>query len=817
MFNGNAFLFDVYEDVGDERKVYGTVNSLSGMIPDVFFDLDVGFAANAISAAGDSNSVFMSGGIVGHFLMDRIDGVRKVVQGRSDAIVLLSGGISYGNGTTLVVGGGIEDIDASQGVLYYLSSGQWFARYGNGSVSPFLSGVSGDARLSCIGNSGDETYFSLSGLHRVVYSKKPDVQLEQMSFGNLAGRTAVDASPTPDGDYAVVSRKDGGNDCVQVFNPWSGGVSGEIPFASEGSPVDVVRAFPVGESELLVQDSRRSLFRSDLEGNSREVISSDLFLLDPALGAFKEGGNYFVFLSERDGFGFLGLGTSRTDVVDFGLIQSSERIPFTDIKTFRGYPIAASEKGIYGIRTDGDPIVYRKSLSTDPVITGVFPYSFSTGDQVLVGYGDRTVLSSDDCCNFGKMFEVGDEIRSVYPRNKREYYAGTKSGMYRTHYMYDFVNNTHNLTMSEIKDIVDDGYSGMVGVSEAAVSVHIADDHGPGTEISAIDSEAVDSRMSNVDFSQWQTIMQENGETVVANDVVYRMEFGDQTNGDIQVSCQNFISSWQRMDFSYIMKQWKSGMVELMLYIPTTHTYYIGNLSGCPQYEVGDGYRPNISALLDPDRSYGWSVPETETEFTVTVDGSVYRMQKVVGTEVYGNSLPLGIFAGSRSGQQLSAPMYNSMILPSIVTGIPQVSADEMNEFRFKCFGTDAQAVQITYIDNSLAYNGETFSVRFNPQGASGSMSDQIMEVDVDEVGVRKLRKCGFYWPGSQEKLFLGWAFYPQSESDPRIDVQDGQAFDWREYSDQVGESVEKGVLNLYAVWFSTDIGDVQTELVLEV
>lgn len=96
-------------------------------------------------------------------------------------------------------------------------------------------------------------------------------------------------------------------------------------------------------------------------------------------------------------------------------------------------------------------------------------------------------------------------------------------------------------------------------------------------------------------------------------------------------------------------------------------------------------------------------------------------------------------------------------------------------------------------------------------------MSDQEMEVDVDAFGARNLRKCGFYWPGSVQKVFLGWAFYPQSEANPRVDIQDGQKFDWRDYADQIQSAVETGKLNLYAVWFTADVGSTPTELVLEV
>ena len=221
--------------------------------------------------------------------------------------------------------------------------------------------------------------------------------------------------------------------------------------------------------------------------------------------------------------------------------------------------------------------------------------------------------------------------------------------------------------------------------------------------------------------------------------------------------------------------------------------------------------------MLNPDTAYEWTIPATTTGFQVSIDGSVYRMKDILGVEACGNSLPLGIYRDRDDLTQVSATMYNSMILPTIVADIPEISSNGIHTFGFRCFGTDSQAIQITYYDPSLAYDGKTFTVRFNPSGASGQMSDQQMEVDVDVVEPRNLRKCGFYWPGSVQRVFLGWAFYPQAESDPRIDLQDGQRFDWTEYRDQIGSEVESGVLDLYAVWYTTELGNNPTELILEV
>ena len=627
----------------------------------------------------------------------------------------------------------------------------------------------------------------------------------------------------------VVSKDDSG-EFVQEYGQNTGEVSEPIRFTYNGNEIVPYRIFVSDSGRIIIQET--SLLQTGLKsstiyvatrrGNADVAMSGDIEMDGPMGIAFYDNNDLLVSLSEADEFGLVRIGTVFSDILQMSRMESTGDLQFTDIKMFGGMPIAVSRDGTYVVKTGSVPIAFRRSLRTDPPISGMCTCSFDGEVESLLGYGEKAILSSIDGCNFTKLFEVGDDIRAVYPRNIKEYYAGTRSRMYRTVYRYELSNNTHNLTISEIKDLVSNAYPRLLSSVETVVSNHISVDHGTGTAISSIDSDAMDISMSNVSLGDWQNIStrssrSETNEVAVVNDIVYRMEFGDQTNGDITVSCSNFLSSWNNMRFSYIMKQWKSGIVELMVYIPTTHTYYIGNLSGCPQYSPGDNYRPNISAMLDNTKTYDWSVSQTATDFSVSLDGTIYRMESVLGAEACGNSLPLGVYKDVTSTNLVSASMYNSMILPTIACDIPEPELSGVNTFGFQCFGTDAQAVQITYYDPSLLYDGPTFTVRYHPSGASGHMQNQQMETDVDRVGVRRLRKCGYYWPGSNPKLFLGWAFYPQSESRPDIDLQDGQTFDWREYGDQIQKSIEAGKLDLYAVWTSSNVGADPTELILEV
>ena len=224
---------------------------------------------------------------------------------------------------------------------------------------------------------------------------------------------------------------------------------------------------------------------------------------------------------ERNGVVVLQSGTRQS--FQIGRIQSSIVADFTDIKEYRGYPTAATETGLYTIRTDDEPIVYRKSLGTDPVVKGIVPYSFDGKTMCILGFGNGEILSSSDGCNFGKFISVGTEIRDVYPRNSSEFYAATQNGIVRTIYEYDLQNNTHNLTLQEIKELVDDNYPEFQGMANDTVSAHVADSHSTGSEINEINESAMNVEMSNSMLSSWNHTEgdQDTIQIMSQNDIVY--------------------------------------------------------------------------------------------------------------------------------------------------------------------------------------------------------------------------------------------------------------------------------------------------------
>ena len=69
----------------------------------------------------------------------------------------------------------------------------------------------------------------------------------------------------------------------------------------------------------------------------------------------------------------------------------------------------------------------------------------------------------------------------------------------------------------------------------------------------------------------------------ITGDYIYRFIYGDNSDGFITAKIKNTItnSKWQGgVKLNYIAKCWKSGIIELFIYIESTKTYYIPRVPG---------------------------------------------------------------------------------------------------------------------------------------------------------------------------------------------------------------------------------------------
>lgn len=254
-----------------------------------------------------------------------------------------------------------------------------------------------------------------------------------------------------------------------------------------------------------------------------------------------------------------------------------------------------------------------------------------------------------------------------------------------------------------------------------------------------------------------------------------------------------------------------SGVSELYVYVPTTNTYYLSHVKGSPacSFENAQVYRPNLSRFgakiasetaADPAKCY--------STFDIGIDDSMLSIDTVLDVQSAGNSLPLGVYVEDpdiAKGENYASKMYHSAMLPTVcmtdTAGI-RPSDDNMYHFRFACFGSDAQAICIRFIDTTNRGGSNRFAIVFDSNGGSGKMGNQNVIIGQP----RKIRRNKFVYEKSAKKsgkTFCGWS--RTRRSDTKIDYCDEQEIMLTSSEISPGEQI-----TLYAVWapyeFSSDV-----------
>jgi hypothetical protein len=135
----------------------------------------------------------------------------------------------------------------------------------------------------------------------------------------------------------------------------------------------------------------------------------------------------------------------------------------------------------------------------------------------------------------------------------------------------------------------------------------------------------------------------------------------------------------------------------------------------------------------------------------VTLNASVFDIQKYLGVEINGCSLPLKVYKEniSETDSNLNG-VFNSLITPSLVGPYSHDDEKKQNVFSFYCFGTDEQSIKITYIGENIQ-DSRYITIVFDANGGSGVMPEQKVLMDVPIT----LNKSLFSRKGL---AFAGWS-----------------------------------------------------------
>jgi len=161
-------------------------------------------------------------------------------------------------------------------------------------------------------------------------------------------------------------------------------------------------------------------------------------------------------------------------------------------------------------------------------------------------------------------------------------------------------------------------------------------------------------------------------EIVVDNDVVDELYEGGIEDSEIDIVVDNFLVQEYYPEYKYIVKRYKSGFCELYIYIDSTKTYYISNVtgSGASLVRTSPYMRRNIQIYGKEIATIDSEVDSHKTNIKISLYNDSFTMDAFLGFEIHGNSLPLKIYKAkldplNDDGQEIQE-MYQSRVLPSV-------------------------------------------------------------------------------------------------------------------------------------------------------
>ena len=319
-------------------------------------------------------------------------------------------------------------------------------------------------------------------------------------------------------------------------------------------------------------------------------------------------------------------------------------------------------------------------------------------------------------------------ITSVFPFQKDEYLIATTKGIYTTEHKYTIRDDLHSITLSSVYKIINEELAKIL-------SSHIENDHKEDSFITKLNKKA-DAKLSflastdkHVDVTNAELA---NAVKIVENDIIDTIvRGGEDPSKDtyVKVAVSNwatkaiktestyssggFVSKFvdptseKEFDIStvpYIVKNWKSGLKEIYVYVPTTATYYLNNPQGMSnsQYTYNSTQRKNV-----PDASVVNTLPNGATMLRVYLYNSYFGIKTILAAQCVGNSLPLKIYKDNVNADDSWKGFFDTVVQPSTLKTLPMTNDGNVNNVRvctddqgrivldFAVYGTDAQAIRI--------------------------------------------------------------------------------------------------------------------------
>lgn len=356
----------------------------------------------------------------------------------------------------------------------------------------------------------------------------------------------------------------------------------------------------------------------------------------------------------------------------------------------------------------------------------------ANNDNVFLIGSDNKLFEVSDLKNakFRKIceFDQDEQILDLFSMQKNEYLIATTKGIYATSLSYTLLDDLHKYTLDNIYEIVNDELKKLI-------ANHIAAEHKPTSIVSKINAKA-DNTLSFITTKSKQPELYDssiaNSVKIVKDDVIDSIIIGGQTpesDSYVKVGVKNWATNvipteatytndgfvnvftdpntGKVFDIStvpYIVKNWRSGIKEIFIYVPSTGTYYANNPQGISNSQYS--YRPESRANVENTTLLN-TLPTASTTLRVYLYNSYFKIKTIVAAQCTGNSLPLKIYKDNTNADDAWKGVFDTTIQPSALRTLPVTVDSSVNNVSnctddleriyldFSIYGTDAQAIRI--------------------------------------------------------------------------------------------------------------------------
>ena len=390
-----------------------------------------------------------------------------------------------------------------------------------------------------------------------------------------------------------------------------------------------------------------------------------------------------------------------------------------------------------------------------------------TNDAKRIWYSafGNTIVSSYDLCVWDNIVSVGHEsgnnisINNFVQLNPYVVLAskcnGNDPGLFYTTYEYDLIENAMQFTAESAYYMYYDNVSALEYANNVLIAQHIYDTHLSDSTMQLINN------CMGVDF-QISGFMDSDGANVAYNDYIEQLIVGDAKDGNILAYASNpaINNKWKQLSCNYIAKCWKSGLTELYIYLPTTYTYYIPHIEGASQCNsYGTEVKANGKSLVP-------TIEGNATSVQVDIMSQMFNIGTLLENTIKPNSLPLQTYKDEVAAVACASTMFHSFVCPSLAEEFDS-SNKVLNYYNMKyyCFGSDAQAIKLSFFNPSQHYGKKYKSIIYNANG--GVFDDFPLLSQVKQIVYEDSNPTPIYW-NIFEKLnsqFIGWSWSPTAIS----------------------------------------------------